>query len=98
MERAQHLVSLSPAILAQYGALPFEEGLVAVWNAILASAGELPINSPDRTENIRPYDYALPKEQTKALLEAWMSSASVMDRPGIAMTWCNVGPSSSEEG
>lgn len=78
-------------ILEALEGLPFNDGLVALWNHILIAHGKPTL--ADSTEPIRPQDYALPEAQTKALLDAWSASAKHSERPGIMMTWCNVGPS-----
>ncbi len=91
------VVILTADDMARLSAMRYGDGIVALWNHILADAGELSLGHPDRTESVRPGAYALPKAQTMALLEAWTrNSGSAEAAPGIMMHWCNVGPSSTE--
>jgi hypothetical protein len=94
----QRVIILSDAAMKALGAMRYADGIVAVWNRILAECGQPAINDPARTESVRPGDYALPKAQTLALLEAWTSQETADVRVPIHMHWCNVGPSSTEEG
>lgn len=87
-------VILSPERLDAFGAMPFHDGLVALWNDILATCG-LP-SLADSSEPVKPGAFRIPKADATRLLDAWIAKASPIDRPSIMMTWCNVGPSVSD--
>lgn len=81
---------INPHAMEIFKALPFNDGLVRLWNHILANDGKPSL--ADSMEPIRPSDYGMVEKQITELLDAWQK----LDPEGassIVLTWCNVGPS-----
>ena len=91
----RHTVTLTDADVADLSAMRYADGIVALWNRILAACGEPPLGAPERA-TIRPGDYAIPRDAWVRLSQAWIDNAPEAERSGVCMHYVNVGPAAIE--